>query len=197
MPLEFGNYWKYLVYDNFQNILKDSIRFRISKNWSIQKESDGSWLYGAQMISEGEPDPTGANLVYSDERGYGQAGVIADNDTLIVDRVNWPFPVTIGADTFTYRFAWNNDHYVVADSIQTFVLSTNEEIETPVGTFNTIVYRRIIPPDEIAGTAEAWSDAHIVPGIGQVAFVIRTSLDGSAKFSYLLSEYCLNQPATE
>jgi hypothetical protein len=196
MPLEVGSYWKYFSYD-FEGGVQDSVRVQVSPDWTDMLGRGGHRLFGLQEISDGDSDPKGAHLYYSDERGLVQAGIVSLDDTLLIDNVYRPFPSSLGVTAYKHRYGWNGSSWEVRDSLLQEVIALDKEFATPAGTFSTIVYRNYVPPCCPDVATGIWSDIYYAPGIGKVGIEYRSPASGELKGQLKMSSYCLMKPRVE
>ena len=189
-PLEKGNFWKY-VGRNSGGVVLDTVWHLISQEWMLDLGEGRDKLYGRYPTTFGQPVPPNAHLVFSNDQGFGQAGFISLADTLVALNLTKPYPAPVGTITYTHLYTLSGSE--IRDSIRTELISIDTQIETPAGTFSTVVYRHYIPPvgNTVAGHL---SDHYLTAGIGRVAYIIRSVNTAGALVSWLLNDYCLMQP---
>lgn len=187
-PLSEGSYWKFNFFDGTR--LADSIRFDVLKEVSL--------FVGGKTITAFETTDINASdtaFVYRSYLSNGLGGLftngrIAEGDTLVINKLMYPFPTFVGEE-FKRPILDVKDGTVVADrSSSMTVISVDEEVETPAGTFTAIVYRKYAPPPSDVALG-SFLDFYYAPGIGFVAYRQLDESTLGTKYEQLLTEYCI------
>ena len=193
IPLSLGNSWSYISYsymaDSIISGLTDSTRTTIIGQTSVNHNSQQYDVsIAAFFYPSNNTQPVDSKWLYwNGNDGLYIFGGIASEDTLIDKLLYLKYPVARGdtwkAPHLTYDILIKR--FFVDDSLSYCCVSTNEQLDTPVGTFECYVYHYRIRPEE--DVLEYWDYyEYYVPGIGKVGTVIKSSLDGTLKYKILL-----------
>jgi len=142
--------------------------------WMVRTDKDGHYQFASIIVSS-------------------QSGI----DTLVINDLVYKYPAEIGDSTFVKRFKFAGgvkNEIVVFDTVIYTLISKDEEIETPAGTFSCYVYKHYRPPFALDVLYGDYVYEYFVPGIGKVAKIIEAySVPGYIKHKTLLYDYHLSQ----
>jgi hypothetical protein len=195
MPLEVGNFWEFDVVRN-NGVSEDPVRIEILEKTDFVLDSETGPIFASDIYNIGKETPQTLDLWQNQEGGTALVGRINDFDTLIVNGHLKPFPAPGPTSTYfrSFRLDPETGIYQLVDSTAFPLISINEVVETPAGTFSTYVFKWFIPPtgDITLGKEILY---HWAPGVGEVARFWRNEGGTTNSKSWLLRDYCLMAPA--
>jgi len=166
-PLKVGNSWAYTNNSNSSTIVE---RIRVIGT-QLLHNTEVSIIVWESLEDNSSNDTMAFNIEKDGVYGYWEGDI--EPKALI-----FKYPVNVGE---TWSYPWTLDGGTAE------CISTNEQIQTPAGEFNCIVYR-VGTEDDIQNDT-FWLEAYMCPGVGWVAS--RTKNNESFDWLYLQS-YELN-----
>ena len=176
VPLTVGNFWKY-EYSVAKGLSRELVP-SVTYTWRVFSDTLLNFLgqeYAASII--GSESPRAAKWFDANgEAGLYDMGRISflrgkdGPDTLVTRSVWRKFPIAAG-DSFQVKlFSFNHSlqKMVPRDTIQVKCLSTNEDFETPVGTFQCYVYQYFEKYEDVFVRTEYRE--YYAPGIGRIGW---------------------------
>ena len=186
-PFSVGSYWKYSVFGGADP--SDSVRIDVTASASVlvDEETISSFEVIKTRIAA---SPFVEHQLFSNgPDGLYTNGRILESGTLYLNLRMYPFPTFVGEE-FQRPILEERDGKLVADRSATLtVISVDEEVITPAGSFSTIVYQQYIrPPSDV--TYGDYVRIYFAPGIGPVANRLLGEPSLNLKYEQLLAEYC-------
>lgn len=175
-PHAVGNRWDYLLEyfsepDTFSLVLDRKVMLTFNDR-PRQAFIRHHFLNGHRI----QPD---LEFLYANgEDGIYQLGAFAPSDTILFESLAFPYPAQVG-DTGTFiRYHLNREEprqWEITDTLTVEVISTDEQIETPAGTFSSYLYKYYLPEE----CASVGNDIYVyyVLGVGRVAQIARSAAD--------------------
>ncbi len=192
MPLQPGNYWRYLIW-NF--IDPDTVIGEISRE--IPVTIDGV-IYNAAAYRlpywiHGTPPPF-EWLYWNGPEGLYWLGGIAARDTLLHKTLLFKYPAEVGDSWTTVRIDYDHwDGFYYLDTLTVDLVSKDETIETPTGNFQCHVYHYRKKLDDIFVPLDYYH--YFIPDVGRIAFISKWADDQAIFDKMLLIDYKLSSTA--
>ena len=197
IPLSVGNSWSYeqLFYMSGEVVegLTDSGKVKIVGDTTIDYEGQ---CYRVAIWNDFHPldEPKDHRWFFGNGTdGMYLLGGVSSTDTIVVKILYRKYPAQEGDTWRVPRLSYYllPKEFFFDDSITYTCVSTDEEFETPLGTFVCYVYHYRIKPEEDVLAYWEYYD-YFAPDIGNVGVIIRSSLTGSLKFRITLYDYHIN-----
>ncbi len=194
MPLTAGNYWASQQL-SLPEGLADSAIVTITGDTLVQIDNTA---YRAAIQSFTYPiDGTPSDLrwlYWNGTDGLYLMGGISSTDTLVHKMLLYKYPAQEGDSWEIQRllYSYYTQEYEIEDTTTTYTcVATDEEFNTPAGTFICYVYHhRITIWEEPGLPIEDWDYyEYYAPNVGRVGTLIRSGLDGRLKWKTWLFDY--------
>jgi len=182
-PISEGNYWEREQLAYYAGQIDSSLtltgRIVIERIISLLINNT-VYLVGLQrVIYPGDIPNAVANLLWNGPNGLYYLGMIAPDDTLILEpSIRYMYPVDVGENwpVQCYDYDPYEKKIYLSDTLVYTCVAQNEPFITPIDTFNTIVYHYYYHPAE--DILEFWhSFQYFSPGIGPVGTEVYSSFD--------------------
>ncbi len=189
MPLQAGNYW---IYQIWPFATPDTARAEITRKVSVR--IDGVTYEASAFLLPypvNGPRPPFEWLYWNGPEGLYWLGGVSETDTFLYKTLLFKYPANVGDSWRVRRINYNefDGKFYFFDTLVFGLVSKDEEIETPAGTFKCYVYKyRRRPADDVA---EEWDYYHYYyPEIGRVAYITRGISDNRIiDRMYLISHF--------
>ena len=183
VPLEVGNYWLYNHYWGDGSVMVDSVRKEVlgAEDVVIDGQSIRVYRYGIVPL-EIDNRIFAANL----DDGLYKMGSVETGDVSWVKELAFPFPGQLGD-------VGSMDAYMLyepeAVTVIVELIDLEEELITPAGRFNTIVYRYRFPPTDYELYKGGDVYVYFTPDLGIVAIIVKDRITNAFLHYWLLIDY--------
>lgn len=196
VPLATGNTWamETFIRGDYRSTLTTVVGDTLTAwpGWDgLAFPFEASWIARDSLTGAQDSFPVYGN----DGLGLSYLGGVAPLDSMAVRWDTWPYPTEVGTQTFHQWLAYSNFGEWSASPVITthLVVSTDSLIETPAGSFETVVFQQDSPrgPDssQVNRITKFYS-----PGVGLVRGQGHHLHEPEPWSVTLLAEYCLMQP---
>jgi len=172
-PLAVGNYWAYTV--EAPPFPLDSFRVEITRAVELPRDGQPMQTFAEQLFFEDDRPYSASDELYAHgPGGLYRWGRAAETDTLVLRQRTRKYPAEVGEAWPFIRVVYNRStgQHLVRDTLTMTLVATDEEIETPAGTFTCYVYKySFLPADDVATPWDVYD--YFAPGVGNVAQIIR------------------------
>jgi len=207
-PHAAGNFWErvQLAYSDgdIETGLTDTGRIVIEKLLPVEIGGISYKVGVSRVIYSGNISGEDANLSWNGPTGLYSLGMIAFDDTLIVEPyLRCKYPVEVGEHWPVYITSYDpyESNFFVKDTLTYTCVKKNEPFITPIDTFNTIVYHYFYKPaDDVISYWHTFQ--YYSPGIGPVGTEVYSSFYTTysyenrklreLKFRLQMIDYCLH-----
>lgn len=187
LPLAVGNKWVYFALSTYGAI--DTVTTEV-----IDTGKGRVKAYGVNYRFNEEPIPDFQWIYWNCPDGLVGAGGISSRDTLIVKSLMLKYPGVVGDSLLVPNVSYSDGQFYVKDTLTHFLVSTDDSITTPFGTFTgCYVYNyKESQGEDVAGFDDIFD--YYVPGIGLVGEIVRTliwNVPRDTTYRLLLSSYSI------
>jgi len=195
-PLSIGNHWSYVQssYMSGQVVSTDSFRLDIFRDMVVLTD-EGLYQVMVRTLTDLSTNTPRDDewLFWNGGDGLYLMGGRTSSDSIFVKLFLLKNPALSG-DTWQVPrlvYYFYSGQFGIQDTLVYDCFATNEEMVTLVGTFTcTVFHHRVQPQPDVF---EQWDYyEYYAVGVGPVATIVKSSIDGSLKFKTLLSEYSVN-----
>jgi len=172
-PLAVGNYWAYTL--DYFVFPTDTFRVEITRAVELPHEGRRVQTFAEQFFNvDGTLRVGWEKLLFNRAEGLYQQGGLAEADTFLTRTLAYKYPAKVGETWPFVRYGYDRftQKFVITDTLTMTLVATDEEIETPAGTFTCYVYNySFLPADDVATPWDVYD--YFAPGVGNVAQIIR------------------------
>ncbi len=173
-PLRVGASWTYKrVTPGFPKV--DTIKFVVPRKF-VSKQT-GEESYFIHRYDNGFIRDTTYQWTWSNRNdGLYQTAILSASDTMDVSMNHRPYPATLGTVGGDIFVSFETEKITPVDTLLSPLISTNETLETPAGSFTTYVYRTVLPKHPQTNFGKILR-AYLAPHVGVVGWQIYSEAD--------------------
>ncbi len=192
-PLAIGNFWESVYFRSRGGTLVPSDSGRVEIVDAIPINLEGrqtvAWVY---QWSKNQQPGTGWNHLYANgSRGLYRVGGVSDVDTLIDERLAYPYPATVGERAMMPISTAVGNVWAYKDSVEVTLIARDSLVVLPFGEVRAWLYEWVdLPPLDDIAYGDRVNDFY-VPGIGLVTRRWLGLHDDYVKGEWRLYRYCV------